>query len=223
MDTHTLLIAGHLLGLAFGLGGALMLDAALVRKLRGAPVGAGDVALAEHLALFVKTGLVLLWATGTGLLAQHEDGIAGALGMPKVQGKLVIVLALTLNAVVIEGLALPLVARNRGRALFAGVSPGRRAALAASGVLSAASWTAPFVLGLAREWNDVVLLADILAAWLALVLLGSLAAMLLVARPGALRRVPPRDVVGAPQRSVSLNSMRRLRAKASGVCASSIG
>ena len=208
MDAHTLLTAGHLLGVAFGLGGALILDAALLRCLRGAPVETGTVALAGHLSRFVKLGLALLWVTGIGFLVTADGGPAAALANPKVVAKLVIVVALTLNAIAIERIALPLVARNRGRALFAGVSPVGRVGLLFAGALSAASWIVPFVLGIARGWNFVVPAGDILAGWLALVCIGMLVGLAVGRSPGraTLRRVPMQDVVVAPRARARLSA-----------------
>lgn len=211
MDTHSFLLALHILGLAFGLGGALMLDAALVGKLRGAPLTPADVALSCHLSRFVKLGLCLLWLSGSLLIATAQAGPATVLADPKVQAKLVIVVALTLNAVVIERLALPLVARNRGRPLFFGVSPMRRTGLLASGVVSGASWLAPLLLGLAKSWDGRVPAADILAAWLGVITLAGLATIVFVSLPRR-RGIPRAAIVGGAQRSVSLNSIRRLRA-----------
>ncbi|MGP9821175.1 hypothetical protein ACTZWW_14260 [Salinarimonas sp. NSM] len=201
MDPKTLLLTLHVLGVAFGVGGVVMLDVAILKRLR-APVGAGDRALVDHVAVFVRLGLVLLWASGMGILATAPGGPAEVITNPKVQAKLVIVVVLTLNAALVESLALPLVAGNRGRPLLHGVAPARRAIAIAAGAVSCTSWAAAFVLGMARGWNHVVPAADILAAWLALVTVTSLvAAALVVALDRLPRRVPAGDVVGAPVRN----------------------
>lgn len=202
MTLGTLLVALHLLGVVFGLGGALMLDAALVKRLRGAPISAGDVALAGHLSLFARLGLGLLWVSGAGLVMLSPDGAASVLSNPKVQAKLFIVTVLTLNAALVERSALPLIYRNRGLPLFTGVSPSRRAAILSIGAVSAVSWAAPFVLGLAREWNRVVPAADILAGWLTAILVGLGVALALAARP-VRREIPASDVVVRKPRTIN--------------------
>lgn len=209
MDAHTLLTAGHLLGVAFGLGGALILDAALLRTLRGASVDSGTVALSRHLSFFVKLGLALLWVTGIGFLVTADGGPAAVFANPKVAAKLAIVIALTLNAVAIEWVALPLVVRNLGRPLLADVSPAGRIGLVVAGAVSAASWVVPFVLGIAKGWNFVVPAADIFAGWLALIFLGTLSGLALTRNgkpPRTTRRVPRVDVVVAPGRRLSAPS-----------------
>jgi hypothetical protein len=172
MELKSILLVAHVLAVTCGVGGALMLDIYLVRHLRGAMIEERDAAFARYVAIFVKIGLVGLWASGIAILAIAPDGPASVIENPKVQAKLVIVVVLTLNALIIETVALPLVERNVGRYLFDGVGEAERTLLLASGAVSSASWTVPLVLGLARELNHVVPAATILGIYAGLVCLG---------------------------------------------------
>jgi hypothetical protein len=171
MELKSIVLILHVLAVTFGVGGALMLDIYLVRHLRGAVIEERDAAFARYVATFVKIGLVGLWASGLGLLAVAPDGPASVIANPKVQAKLVIVVALTLNALFIETVALPLVERNVGRHLFDGRNELDRTFLLASGAVSSVSWMLPMMLGLARELNHVVPASTILGVYLVLVCL----------------------------------------------------
>jgi hypothetical protein len=173
VEIKTFLVIAHVLAVTLGGGGALMLDLHLLRHMRGQRLRIADVALVEFLGHFVKAGVIGLWATGILIMCAAPDGPTSVFAIPKVQAKLVIVVVLTLNALFIETLAIPLIRRNVGRRLFDGVDARRRAQLIAFGVVSGLSWMTPFVLGLTKEWNGVPA-GDILAVYLALLLTGIL-------------------------------------------------
>lgn len=176
-----------------------MLDFWMMRRLRSGVVGALDAAITEYISIFVKIGLVLLWITGIALIAYHPEGPPGALANPKLQAKLVIVVTLTLNALLIEGIALPIVVHNRGRHLFHGLSFFRRSLVLTSGAVSAASWVVPFMLGKLKEWNNGAVPAfDILAGWIVFVVLGSITMIALSRAFDLMARqtgIPDRDLV----------------------------
>jgi hypothetical protein len=168
----SLLLIAHLLSVISGIGGALLLDIYLLRHLRGARIIEQDLALVSFIEKFVNLGLFGVWASGIVILASAENGPAAVLQDPKVQAKLVIVVILTLNALVIVGIALPTLRRNLGGHLFDGCSRFDRSLLLSSAIVSTTSWLTPFVLGLARELNHVVP-ADIILicyAWLVIAL-----------------------------------------------------
>jgi hypothetical protein len=162
MEIKSFILIAHVLAVTFGVGGAFMLDIYLLRHLRGAVIEEKDAAFARYVATFVKIGLVGLWASGIGLLAIAPDGPASVISNPKVQAKLVVVVILTLNALFIETVALPLVKRNVGRHLFDGENELGRTLILGSGAVSSVSWAVPMALGLARELNHVVPAATIL-------------------------------------------------------------
>jgi hypothetical protein len=225
VEIKTLLVIAHVLSAVFGVGGALMLDLHLLRHMRGRPLRLADVALVEFLGRFVKGGVIGLWATGILIMSLAPDGPTSVFAVTKVQAKLVIVVVLTLNALFIETLALPLIKRNAGRCLFDGVDEKQRSLLIAFGVTSGVSWLLPFVLGLAKELNAVPA-GEILAAYALFLIVGTLfaqAAVRLAYRLGRIREanigenglrmdwsgrampasryvIPPADFVAVPHR-----------------------
>jgi hypothetical protein len=168
MDVHTLLLIAHLLGVCFGLGGTLILDFRLFRLVTGATIEPDDVLFARVLSRYVQLGLVLLWGSGVAFFALAPDGPASLLASPKLQAKLVVVVALTLNGMLIGGLAVPLVSRNVGRPLFDGIGEAKRTILIASAVVSSVSWVTPFVLGSIRVFDAPVSARQILEIYLAI-------------------------------------------------------
>lgn len=155
MAPKTILLVVHVLGVICGVGGVLMLDVHLLRLLRGAAVTTQDVKFTHFVSAFVKLGLIVVWISGLIVIAIAPDGPAGVLANPKLQAKLVVVVVLTINALFVETLALPLLVRNLGRPLFDGVNQVRRTAILCCGAVSTASWCYPVVLGLARELNQI--------------------------------------------------------------------
>ena len=198
MTPKTILLLFHVLGVVCGVGGVLMLDIDLVRLLRGSRVTAQNVALTRFVSTFVKVGLVVVWMSGLLIIAIAPDGPASVLANPKLQAKLVVVVVLTINALFIETLALPLIVRNIGKPLFEGVDQIRRSVVLGCGAVSTLSWLFPVALGLARELNGVVPAQIILTDYA--VLLAILAIIMQVA--GRLCYRPKRDAVvgglGAP-------------------------
>ena len=156
MALKTVFLIVHVLGVVLGVGGVLMLDVHLLRHLRGARIMPQDVKLTQFVSLFVKVGLVAVWASGLIIIALAPDGPASVLANPKLQAKLVVVVVLTINALFIETLALPLLEGNVGQALFYGVDQIRRTVILGCAAVSTLSWTYPIGLGLARELNGVV-------------------------------------------------------------------
>lgn len=167
MLAKTPLLLAHLLGLSFSLGGVALLDLRMARLLRGDVVGERDLTLAGAVTPWVRTGLVLLWLSGFGLLALYWIEDPRLLANPKLHAKLVIVAALTANGVAIERCCLAHLRRNLGRALFDGVSRGRQASMLVFAAISATSWPSLLVLGVARELNFAVSAPVVLGAYAA--------------------------------------------------------
>ena len=177
MSSQTVLLALHLIGLAFGIGASTILDLRTLRLLYGRPVSEQDLAFAEVLSTFVRIGLLLLLISGLGLLLRLWLSDPALLANPKLHAKLTIVGMLTLNGFLIETIALPLLRRQCGRPLFEGVCYRTQVAVLAMGVVSATSWYLPFLLGIARELNFGPSALTILSAYLALICLGVVAAL----------------------------------------------
>ncbi len=172
----TLLVGLHLIGLSFGLGGATMLDFWILRWMRWGSLPPEIARIFLFVGKVVTVGLGLLWLSGLGFLAVYAAESPEKLANPKLWAKLVVVLALTVNGLVIHAVVLPGVLRDIGRPMLDGVSGVRTGVFLVSGAVSGVSWYAAFALGLMREWNGVVPTGLLLSLWLAGVLAASLAA-----------------------------------------------
>ena len=205
MAPKTILLILHVLGVVWGVGGVLMLDVHLLRHLRGADITQQDERFTHFVSAFVKAGLIVVWVSGLAVIGIAPDGPAAVLANPKLQAKLVVVVVLTINALFVETLALPLIARNVGRPLFDGVGQVRRSVILGCGAVSTLSWSYPVALGLARELNQTTPAQVILTYYVAL--LACVAAALQVAGR-LLYRPVGRPAAGAPadERAVALPS-----------------
>lgn len=172
----TLLVGVHLIGLSFGLGGATMLDFWILRWMRWGSLPPEIARIFLFVSKVVTVGLGLLWLSGLGFLAVYAVESPEKLANPKLWAKLVVVLALTVNGLLIHAVVLPGVLRDIGRPMLDGVSGVRTGIFLVSGAVSGVSWYAAFALGLMRELNGVVPTGLLLSLWLAGVLAASLAA-----------------------------------------------
>ncbi len=193
VELRSILLILHLLGLCLGLGTAISLDLTCLRWVRSGivPPGAGEaLKQGERMVLI---GFALLWASGIALVALHP----GHLGNPKVWAKLVVVSALTLNAVLLHRRVLPVFGASLGRPLDGGWRSGERDLFVLCGAVSAASWSMAFALGVLREWNNVVAAGPILLLWLLAVAGAYVAGTTLFPRPASARG---RDVYQGTER-----------------------
>ncbi|SFU88796.1 hypothetical protein SAMN02799631_02934 [Methylobacterium sp. 174MFSha1.1] len=172
----TLLVALHLLGLSFGLGGATMLDFWILRWMRWGSLPGEIARIFLFISKVVSVGLGLLWLSGLGFLAVYALESPEKFDNPKLWAKIVVVLALTINGLVIHAVVLPGVLRDIGRPMLDGVSGMRTGIFLVSGAVSGVSWYTAFALGLMRELNGRVPAGLLLALWVAGVLAASLGA-----------------------------------------------
>jgi len=188
----TLLVAVHLVGLSFGLGGATMLDFWILRWMRWGSLPGEIARIFLFVSKVVSVGLGLLWLSGLGFLAVYAVESPEKFDNPKLWAKIAVVLALTVNGLLIHAIVLPGVLRDLSRPMLDGVSGGRTAIFLVSGAVSGVSWYAAFALGLMRELNGRVPAGLLLALWLAAVMAAALAAYgyWLHLREWTLRHVP---------------------------------
>ena len=176
---HTLLVLGHLLALALGLGAALLADWVVLRRLTSgivSPRAAGQLIDLSHA---VSAGLVLIWVTGALLLADSTWDAPASIMNQKLWAKLVIVAVLTLNALLLHGIVLPRVVSRVGQLLFETSFGWFPLTSSLFGAVSAVSWTFAACLGLARELNGHANLMPILGSYLIALLLTWVAAVIL--------------------------------------------
>ncbi len=195
VELRTLLLAVHLVGLCFGLGGSTLLYFWILRWMRWGALPDEILRTFDFVAKTVAVGLGLLWLSGLGFLATYEVWDPAKLANPKLWAKLVIVTALSLNGLLVHRHVSPFVRGGARAPLLARETRARRLLFTASGALSGTSWYAAFALGLLHEFNGGVPATAILGAWalaLAAVFLAlSLALRLGQPRPRSSRRPDP--------------------------------
>ena len=160
---HTLLLILHLTALAVGLGAALLADWIAVTRILFGRLSARAAAQLQDLSMAVSVGLAMLWCSGAMLVWDNAIRAPATLGNEKLWAKLLIVTVLSLNAVVLHKLALPLVQARVGQALFERRQHGTRVLCALIAAVSFTSWVSALYLGAARELNGAVTMLDVLS------------------------------------------------------------
>lgn len=165
MKLHTILIVAHLVALTVGLGSALIADMTVARRALFRAITPDTVDMMHFLGRLVTVGLVAVWITGLALMAEMVFSGSTLLTNPKFWAKVVIVEILTLNALAVHGIVMPVLEMQVGRRLLDGLSVPERVLLGAIGAISVTSWAFPMVLGTARELNHMVPMLGILALY----------------------------------------------------------
>ena len=175
----TLLVGLHLIGLCFGLGGATMLDFWILRWMRQGSMPVEIERSFQFISKVVSMGIALLWISGLGFLGLYAIESPEKLANPKLWAKVTIVVALTVNGVVIHALVLPSVLRDVRRPMLAGVSQWTAGIFLVSGAVSGVSWYFAFALGLVRELNGRVGAGLLLSLWFVGVIVAAIGAFAL--------------------------------------------
>jgi hypothetical protein len=147
---------GHLLAVCIGLGASIMADLYILNRLR-TPLSSDMLATLHRTHLVVWAALGVMWATGLGLV-YIRTGFDPAAFTPKLIAKLATVSVLTLNALLIGWVVMPVLKRGKGRSIAA-LARGAKLRLAVIGGISSASWMLALAMGvskvLARSGADV--------------------------------------------------------------------
>ncbi len=176
---HSFLVLSHILALALGLGAALLADWIVLRKLVFGLVSRRAAGQLVDLSHAVCVGLVLIWITGALLVTDNALDVPVSVMNQKLWAKLVIVVILTLNALLLHRIVLPMVASRVGQPLFETIFNRLPMVSTLLGAASAVSWTFAAYLGVARELNGHANFAPILGSYLVALLLMWVGAVIL--------------------------------------------
>lgn len=177
---HTILVLGHVLALALGLGSALLADWIVIRRLAFGIVSQKAAGQLIELSHAVCAGLVLIWVTGALLVADNALDAPASLMNQKLWAKLAVVTVLTLNAVLLHSIVMPMVKRRVGQPLFDAAFDRLPMISTLLGAISAVSWMFSAYLGIARELNGHANLMPILGSYLAALSLAWAVAVILM-------------------------------------------
>jgi hypothetical protein len=174
-----LLLFAHLLGTSLALGAIVATDIRLLGKLADARV---RIAPPNPFVMrLITVALFVLYVTGIAMvvlgLMDDPDYLAGN---PKLQGKLILVAVLSINALVLHRFTFPGLARGRRVARWK-FRDFMRVAVPVS--LSNCLWMYCAFLGIARPWNSTVSIGFVLGtgAWLAAATLVAITVLLMIA------------------------------------------
>jgi hypothetical protein len=142
------LLYGHIIVFALALATIIKEDARLVRARRI------DSASLHATAKLVKWLLVALWVTGIPMVMMDTGNDVGLLlDKPKILTKLIVVVALTLNGILLHFVAFPMLTGKSQ-------NPNKAAIIAATlGAVSTASWLYASFVAVAREVAPLFLTA----------------------------------------------------------------
>ncbi len=195
---YMMLVFGHLLATSMALGAIVATDLRMLSKLSHDKVRIPPPN--EFVARLVSIALVLLWATGAGMVWLGLRGDPDFL-TPKIQGKLLLVLLLTFNAFALHRFTFPRLARGRslGRWRFSDWL-----VIVPPVALSNCLWMFCAFVGIARPWNQTMQVREVLeiAGVLYLVALVGVGVVLAAAS----RRKPeegPEGVIGLLKRALA--------------------
>lgn len=197
MSAHQVVLIAHLLGLAFGMGGAVTIDAILLIASLRRPVTQELVEVIHVASGLVAGAMIVLAVSGAAFF------LTGSQPSPKFWAEMVIVGVACLNGLAAHRLVFPMiesgVAPSRGRLRLRR----RRARLAAaSAAVSGVSWFGALVLG---AWTGCPFgMAPLLAGY-AIILTGGIAVSVLLVAPRVFDLAPTRR---RPERPVK--ALRRL-------------
>ncbi|WP_062266368.1 hypothetical protein [Endozoicomonas arenosclerae] len=171
----------HLAGLAFGIGGAWVLDGFLVKNGRK-DMTQEKYQTIEFVSKFVLTGILLLWFSGLSFIAYYYLWVPENLANEKVWAKVFIVIVLSINGYFVHSTILPKLKTCIGRAVNETLSRAELKQMTIIGSVSFTSWLFPVILGVSKTLNFTVPALHIIAFYLLSLLVAVTAANLLTCR-----------------------------------------
>jgi hypothetical protein len=137
----------HLAGMAAGCGAVIFTDSLILRRI-SQPATAHQIAVVHHAHTVISIALGVLWVSGLVLLG-IRTGFDPGLMTPKLIAKLGTVTVLTVTAVAMARIALPLIDDSVGRRLL-DAPLGQQCQLALCVGMSAAGWGTALMLGASK-------------------------------------------------------------------------
>lgn len=203
----------HLIACCVAIGLVFMSDLDMVKRLLLGDSATLDARHLGSLQQTLKRALLLLWLTGTGLVAIDvwTRGLDVLLN-PALQSKFAIVVLLTVNGVVLHRTVLPVL--KRAGALMR-LTFGERTLAVFSGAVSGVSWFYAAMLGISRPLEARFSLVQILAGYPVLVAGCFLAMVVLTAWTQSRARARNRGFRNAPMDPVLARSQAQEPARRS--------
>lgn len=148
MEIYSLLFAIHMLGFAFGLGGATVSDVVFVRSVKDGNVTESEYNIIKSISKVVWTSVALLLLSGAALLwwQYYQTGAAPRLGYSYFQVKLTAFAILVVNGLFFHTRVFPFLESTIGYSFRLPEIRARYGMFAFTGGVSVASWYSAFIL-----------------------------------------------------------------------------
>jgi hypothetical protein len=155
----------HFIGLALGLGAAMLLDLMILQYLPGRVISKQNCEFITFCSDIVAAGLRLLWVTGLGFLVFYWTYDPINLINGKIWAKMIIVLILTINGFFIHRTVLPFLRSQIGKTMLHGATRKQQHLLVSAGSISTVSWFGPLFIANMPQLNFQVPMIQILAVY----------------------------------------------------------
>lgn len=178
MDIHTILILFHLLGFAFGVGGATASDLTFVRSTKGGSVSLSEYNIIKTLSRLIWASVIILVLSGSGLmwLEYANTGSLERLSWSFFQIKLIAFAILVINGLVFHSYVFPLLKSTLGQSFIDEAIKRKYWLFALTGAISIVSWYTAFLsVALSTLFNQLPLLL-LLTGYLLLIAGGAMSA-----------------------------------------------
>src|SRR5680860_294342 len=152
MDLYFFLVMGHILGVAFGVGGATASDVIFLRSVKEGVITAPAYGILKAVSLVLWAGILLTIVSGLSFLAIgfQATGQFPLLADPVFLAKLTGVAAIVVNGLIFHYFVFPTIKKSIDVPLGQSELTARRPLFAVSGAVSIVSWYAVFILAFMR-------------------------------------------------------------------------
>lgn len=145
VEVKNVLIILHLLGVALGVGGALVSDLMFIKSVRNGTITRTEMSFLRLGSSVVWGGLLLLVVSGASMFFLNPEAYASS---SKFLVKMTVVGILVLNAIAFHAVHIPRLSANVGKRLASSRDfTENTGILIVSGVISIVSWISALVLG----------------------------------------------------------------------------
>jgi len=155
----------HFIGLALGLGAAMLLDLMILRFFLGRVMTQQSCDIFAFCSDIVAVGLKLLWVTGLGFLIYYYVYEPVKLTNEKVWAKMVIVAILSVNGYYIHKTILPFLQQQVGGTMLEGTTQLQQHIFVSAGMISFVSWFGPLIIANLPHLNFQVPMLQILLVY----------------------------------------------------------
>ena len=169
-NVKSLILFVHLSGLAFGVGGAWLLDLYILRKMHSSPISKENIHIISFVAKGVVGGLAMLWLSGILFILFYAFVQPEMLLNQKIWAKLIIVIILTANGYYLHHYVIPIILSNQNKVLIRTLSLKQLNTLTIVGCISFISWPLAMLLGTFKTINFTYSFLEIISIYLALLL-----------------------------------------------------